>query len=1332
MRLKPVGRVPDPAHQRPVGHTPSSRKRNYGVTSGEESAYALENLFPTCHGEAVGEDGCPMPYALCRNNKNMLKKLILLLISCAIFSHAADGTWIDTTGGTRQWQDASNWQDGTVPSGYGSTASFFSAMPASVIYLPETAEVGSLDVVASGTATGFEFRDGLLTLDGSSPVVNASTRDFFCRTPLAGTNGFTKTGSRSFRPYRFSQMSGAITLHSGILGLDFRQAANSTNYLATNLMHPDGVLLGSSSPQIRIGGRPNAVQRSGAWVVTVGSKIATYVSGDNASTLSCGQKLSENTSFPTGTFLEVIYDNTTIGLSQSAVQSATESLTFESASFKTRQEFDLFDTGTGQGGSIYLNDVDDDTRIVLKELQGRKPLTVSGPGRVEIGVTGEFSSYVKLSDGNLTLADQRAMLDAPAVGAAFHVDASCTNTMVLIPYNDGYLVDRWNDKNSTPVLGQSYIRYAQSNTRGAFAPLLVENALNGLPVVDFGSPGSLMGAVWSEPLNGIKTVFWVVGSQNGGGMLLGSKDNAPLSFERGMDVFKCKDYAAKSYTTPLTMDHALFFTLSDDNRCWINGGEVDHQYSGLSGGFDLVSFVWGEDDVGGSASAFAMRQNMSSYPERSGGQRLAEVIVYQRELSEQERMDTEAYLSWKWFGRQMPGYGSPRIGNVVQESGSSSVVQESTEEMTIDHLSVVGDLSIQSCSNVSLPAADLNAGSLILNGGAVEISTRTVPSAIAEGHALHLDASDADSFTISAGKVTQWRDSSGGSHYAFNNFGSEAQPGIINGAQNGLPVVDFGVIGSGEHLCWDTNINVRSLFMVMSVKSSATTPLGSYVPMLSKGHFSRVNSGGMIWSPTVGDLSVHEGTAYLNGVACKPTHTELPNNQFVLVTENLQGTALACAFGGEAYNYLNAPLLRKERTGGLQLGEVIIYDRRVSDQERRDIEAYLYLKWFGEVMPGYALGTGSKLAESISVSNSARLNLIGNGSVFVDELVASSGLVVSNEGYFTANAYSGSGDFLKMGAGTLDLSTAAPLEGRITVEDGTLCITGSVDLLRVDQDGVVDLGGGSISTEFLGGSGVIDNGDCKVSYLRTDPSGSALNTLRCGGNLFFPEDAVYEVGVNTEHTVSCVDVAGELVVEGQGSILLPVWLKTLPAGHYKLFSFGSISEDSSRNLVNSWQVASALRPGLTEKIKVIDQGVYLYIAHTGTVVMVDGPAPVKDYDVVVVGGGSAGFGAAYSAALLGAKTALVEREHMLGGTSTICGVNNWEPGIGGTGVCYRIYQRMTQITNAIAVMSQDRHVSTYDPDVEPYRFPGGLYVPDPTMSYSDSLRRYGPFRNSVS
>lgn len=48
---------------------------------------------------------------------------------------------------------------------------------------------------------------------------------------------------------------------------------------------------------------------------------------------------------------------------------------------------------------------------------------------------------------------------------------------------------------------------------------------------------------------------------------------------------------------------------------------------------------------------------------------------------------------------------------------------------------------------------------------------------------------------------------------------------------------------------------------------------------------------------------------------------------------------------------------------------------------------------------------------------------------------------------------------------------------------------------------------------------------------------------------------------------------------------------------------------------------------------------------------------VKEYDVIVVGGGSAGFTAAIQAAKAGAKTALIEKNGMLGGTTTVGAVN---------------------------------------------------------------------------
>ena len=94
------------------------------------------------------------------------------------------------------------------------------------------------------------------------------------------------------------------------------------------------------------------------------------------------------------------------------------------------------------------------------------------------------------------------------------------------------------------------------------------------------------------------------------------------------------------------------------------------------------------------------------------------------------------------------------------------------------------------------------------------------------------------------------------------------------------------------------------------------------------------------------------------------------------------------------------------------------------------------------------------------------------------------------------------------------------------------------------------------------------------------------------------------------------------------------------------------------------------------------------------------------------GGGSAGFAAAWSAATLGSRVVVVEKEHVLGGTSTIGGVNSWEPVWGATGVPWRVYEFT-------------HHCSWPEAGGGPV-FPGGLLTTNPDLPYEKTLRRHGP------
>jgi uncharacterized protein YdhG (YjbR/CyaY superfamily) len=112
------------------------------------------------------------------------------------------------------------------------------------------------------------------------------------------------------------------------------------------------------------------------------------------------------------------------------------------------------------------------------------------------------------------------------------------------------------------------------------------------------------------------------------------------------------------------------------------------------------------------------------------------------------------------------------------------------------------------------------------------------------------------------------------------------------------------------------------------------------------------------------------------------------------------------------------------------------------------------------------------------------------------------------------------------------------------------------------------------------------------------------------------------------------------------------------------------------------------------------------------------------FDLVVVGAGSGGFGAALSAARFGCEVLLIEKGSSLGGTAGHGGVNNWEPGVGGTGIPFDLYKRLRKIPQAIGIYSFGRHFAWQGPDVHP-KFPGGEQVIDHSKRYVDTLRRFG-------
>lgn len=119
------------------------------------------------------------------------------------------------------------------------------------------------------------------------------------------------------------------------------------------------------------------------------------------------------------------------------------------------------------------------------------------------------------------------------------------------------------------------------------------------------------------------------------------------------------------------------------------------------------------------------------------------------------------------------------------------------------------------------------------------------------------------------------------------------------------------------------------------------------------------------------------------------------------------------------------------------------------------------------------------------------------------------------------------------------------------------------------------------------------------------------------------------------------------------------------------------------------------------------------------------PFPSIEYDVLIVGAGSGGIGAALTAGRLGLNVLLVEKSSHIGGNAAVSGVSVWEMGVGGTGIPFDIYKELKKIPQAVGIYTFNRHCTWKNNDGES-QFPAGAELTiDPTLGYLDSLRRFG-------
>jgi len=328
----------------------------------------------------------------------------------------------------------------------------------------------------------------------------------------------------------------------------------------------------------------------------------------------------------------------------------------------------------------------------------------SGGGTMYLADLSNESGALEVEAGDVVVnsCDVSALSIAP--NAYIHLDANASATLTTKHDNvrDLEVVTDWADPDS----GRTAT--AQYRTTSTNLPFIVDNALNGLKVIDFGKAFADAGGVKAYlspcllfPISrNLRTVFTVLGSAGGGCTVLGgtSGRNDSLSSRIGANTSLGLWRDVQSF--PGRIDMPLIYTSGYGNSgnyisefqdpaktvFKVNGAVVNQKTTFFSGGYDLISIDAKTENMESSVLAGI------HYAHQFGGQSLGEIAYYERRLDNEEFTDTEAILMKKWFNRTTPLRRAASVGTLKVAPGASVTV-EGGAPLTVGSFSGGGSVS---------------------------------------------------------------------------------------------------------------------------------------------------------------------------------------------------------------------------------------------------------------------------------------------------------------------------------------------------------------------------------------------------------------------------------------------------------------------------------------------------------------------------------------------------------------------------------------------------------------------------------------------------------------
>lgn len=480
-----------------------------------------------------------------------------------------------------------------------------------------------------------------------------------------------------------------------------------------------------------------------------------------------------------------------------------------------------------------------------------------------------------------------------------------------------------------------------------------------------------------------RAAILVYGSQQGGGgALLGGNAN----FLRGGEAGKH------------TKDDPILASNPCGARVWVDGEAVDPTTTGLSGGWQIIVF-----DFGSQTNRFSGLGYGKMNAEDNGGQAYAEVMLFDRALTDAQRRQIEWHLATKWgLADQYRGPKGPTARAALYGSGTVRVKTDAvlsgafsgTIELEGKTLTIGGALAPPDETAVDTTGMtgwyDPDAAGALVEADTAQTSTPKSPATRALWlydrrcgtapqagfHALAATQRERapwkDRSAHGFGPVRAWLD--------YSNVASNAWEGAINDGNT----LRFRVAANGA---WAGNVvtnTFRTLVMAQDSKYGGGQPFvdgNSVLPDQKQALYKkreRQGAASPIYPAGTADV-LTKGVTRLDGEAVDGSAQGFRGRPEILAVQPTE------AYGPVCFEHLgNSERLYGADTRAAVQGEILMWNRRLSEDELKMAEAYLSWKWLGLLPEGYVAldaatlaGTGTVRTPSLrrlpKIADAARL-----------------------------------------------------------------------------------------------------------------------------------------------------------------------------------------------------------------------------------------------------------------------------------------------------------------------------------------------------------------------